>query len=130
VTMSAGDIVPNRAESLNQKSPWLYGFWYPGLRSDRVRGRRLATAMLLGIPLVVGRKGSGQPFVLRDACPHRGMPLSFGNFDGELLQCSYHGWCFEAASGQCHVDVGFWGGVVPGNVPELKPMARAGVTGR
>jgi len=35
----------------------------------------------------------------------------------------------KAADGQCHVDVGFWGGVVPGNVPELKPMARAGVTG-
>jgi phenylpropionate dioxygenase-like ring-hydroxylating dioxygenase large terminal subunit len=99
--MSAGDIVPNRPESYHQKSPWLYGFWYPALRSDRVRGSRLATAMLLGIPLVLGRKNRGEPFALRDACPHRGMPLSFGNLDGELLQCSYHGWCFEAASGQC-----------------------------
>jgi allantoinase len=35
----------------------------------------------------------------------------------------------KAADGQCHVDVGFWGGVVPGNIPELEPMARAGVTG-
>ena len=35
----------------------------------------------------------------------------------------------DAAAGQCHVDVAFWGGVVPGNAGELEPMARAGVTG-
>jgi len=34
-----------------------------------------------------------------------------------------------AAAGQCHVDVGFWGGVVPGNVADLEPLARAGVLG-
>lgn len=35
----------------------------------------------------------------------------------------------EAASGQCHVDVAFWGGAVPGNLAELRPLADAGVTG-
>ena len=35
----------------------------------------------------------------------------------------------EAAGGRCHVDVGFWGGVVPGNVDSLEPLARAGVLG-
>jgi allantoinase len=35
----------------------------------------------------------------------------------------------EAAHGRCHVDVGFWGGVVPGNVDSLEPLARAGVLG-
>jgi allantoinase len=34
-----------------------------------------------------------------------------------------------AARGQCHVDVGFWGGVVPGNVSELAPLQQAGVVG-
>jgi allantoinase len=34
-----------------------------------------------------------------------------------------------AAAGRCHVDVGFWGGVVPGNARELEPLARAGVLG-
>ena len=34
-----------------------------------------------------------------------------------------------AAAGQCRVDVGFWGGVIPGNAAELKAMAAAGVTG-
>ena len=34
-----------------------------------------------------------------------------------------------AASGKCWIDVGFWGGVVPGNSSELKPLLRAGCFG-
>jgi len=35
----------------------------------------------------------------------------------------------EAARGKCHVNVGFWGGVVPGNEGEIEPLAKAGVLG-
>ena len=35
----------------------------------------------------------------------------------------------RAAAGNCHVDVAFWGGVVPGNTNDLEPLARAGVAG-
>jgi allantoinase len=35
----------------------------------------------------------------------------------------------EAATGQLMVDVGFWGGAVPGNVPDLEPLWEAGVFG-
>jgi allantoinase len=34
-----------------------------------------------------------------------------------------------AAAGKCHVDVGFWGGIVPGNLAELEPLVEAGVLG-
>jgi allantoinase len=34
-----------------------------------------------------------------------------------------------AAKGQCRIDVAFWGGVVPGNTHELKPLLNAGVRG-
>ena len=34
-----------------------------------------------------------------------------------------------AAEGKCWVDVGFYGGVVPGNERELKPLVNAGVRG-
>jgi allantoinase len=34
-----------------------------------------------------------------------------------------------AAEGRCHVDVGFWGGVVPGNLTGLAPLHEAGVLG-
>jgi len=35
----------------------------------------------------------------------------------------------DAARDECFVDVGFWGGVVPGNTAELAPMFAAGVVG-
>ena len=35
----------------------------------------------------------------------------------------------RAADGQCHVDVGFWGGVIPGNESEVVPLHEAGVLG-
>ena len=34
-----------------------------------------------------------------------------------------------AAARRCHVDVGFWGGVVPGNAGALEPLTRMGVLG-
>ncbi|MFB4296922.1 allantoinase AllB [Actinomadura sp. NTSP31] len=34
-----------------------------------------------------------------------------------------------AASGKLHVDVGLWGGAVPGNLPSLRPLHDAGVFG-
>jgi len=35
----------------------------------------------------------------------------------------------QAAQGQCWVDVGFYGGIVPGNASELKSLVGAGVRG-
>jgi allantoinase len=35
----------------------------------------------------------------------------------------------DAAQGQCHVDVAFWGGAIPGNIKDLKPLAEAGAVG-
>ena len=35
----------------------------------------------------------------------------------------------QAAEGRCHVDLGFWGGVVPGNAADLGPLHAAGVLG-
>jgi allantoinase len=35
----------------------------------------------------------------------------------------------DAAAGQCWVDVGFYGGLIPGNTSDLKPLVKAGVRG-
>jgi allantoinase len=35
----------------------------------------------------------------------------------------------QAARGQSHVDVGFWGGIVPGNGDQIEPLIAAGVRG-
>jgi phenylpropionate dioxygenase-like ring-hydroxylating dioxygenase large terminal subunit len=81
----------------------LTGFWYRAMPADRVHRHQLYKALLLEIPLVLGRDRDGRPFALRDACPHRGMPLHCGNFDGTNVECSYHGWQFDSHSGQCQL---------------------------
>jgi phenylpropionate dioxygenase-like ring-hydroxylating dioxygenase large terminal subunit len=81
----------------------LYGFWYRALPAGQVSGHRLRKAMLLETPVAIGRDRRGLPFALHDACPHRGMPLSHGRFDGQQVECSYHGWRFGARTGQCQL---------------------------
>ena len=87
----------------NPDSVMLLGFWYRAIASEQLTRDRMHTATLLEIPLVLGRDASGNAFALRDACPHRGMPLSCGQFDGQNVECSYHGWKFDAHSGQCQL---------------------------
>jgi phenylpropionate dioxygenase-like ring-hydroxylating dioxygenase large terminal subunit len=94
------------AEAARESGPaqelgFLWDFWYPAMRSAEISGKRLATAMLLEVPLVLGRTSEGKAFAMRDSCPHRGIPLSYGRFDGNSVECSYHGWRFDACSGQC-----------------------------
>jgi phenylpropionate dioxygenase-like ring-hydroxylating dioxygenase large terminal subunit len=79
----------------------VFGDWYPAMRSAGLRAGETKTALLLGIPLLIGRKSGGHTFAMRDLCPHRGIPLSAGWFDGERVTCKYHGWEFEPCSGQC-----------------------------
>jgi phenylpropionate dioxygenase-like ring-hydroxylating dioxygenase large terminal subunit len=80
---------------------FLWDFWYPALRSVEITGNRLATTMLLEVPLVLGRTSEGKAFAMRDSCPHRGIPLSYGRFDGQSVECSYHGWRFDASTARC-----------------------------
>jgi len=74
--------------------------WYYALPSRRLRRRAMAAKLMLGEPILIGRDSAGTPFALRDLCPHRGMPLSAGRFDGREIECCYHGWRFDTC-GQC-----------------------------
>src|ERR1700761_8366377 len=79
---------------------FIYNDRYPALCTDTLR-EPITTTPLLTIPLLIGRKRDGSLFALRDLCPHRGIPLSAGWFDGDTVQCKYHGWRFEPCSGRC-----------------------------
>ncbi len=79
----------------------IFGDWYPAVRARELKAGKTAKAMLLGLPLLLGRTGEGRVFAMRDLCPHRGIPLSAGWFDGETVACKYHGWRFDPMSGQC-----------------------------
>ena len=100
-TILPADAAVPRQPASDSELGFLWDFWYPALRSTEIVGHRLTTAMLLEVPLVLGRTSEGQAFAMRDSCPHRGIPLSYGRFDGQTLECSYHGWRFEACTGQC-----------------------------
>ena len=84
-----------------QATTLIYDDWYPAIRGDRLRRGQTATAMLLGIPLLLGRTSDGKLFAMRDSCPHRGIPLSYGSFNASGVTCKYHGWRFDPVTGQC-----------------------------
>jgi phenylpropionate dioxygenase-like ring-hydroxylating dioxygenase large terminal subunit len=81
----------------------LFGFWYRACPGEDVAPNQLRKFVLLETPLAIGRDHQGLPFALHDACPHRGMPLSYGRLDGQEVECSYHGWRFDGHTGQCRL---------------------------
>ena len=57
------------------------------------------SAKLLDERLVVYRSGD-EIVVAQELCPHRGVPLSMGNYVGDTVQCAYHGLQF-GGGGHC-----------------------------
>ncbi|HXY99249.1 MAG TPA: aromatic ring-hydroxylating dioxygenase subunit alpha [Stellaceae bacterium] len=74
--------------------------WYFALPGAALARRGMQAKTLLGEPLLLGRGDDGAVFALRDICPHRGIPLSCGRFDGREVECCYHGWRFDT-TGRC-----------------------------
>ncbi|HXO90903.1 MAG TPA: aromatic ring-hydroxylating dioxygenase subunit alpha [Stellaceae bacterium] len=74
--------------------------WYYAVPSCRLPRRTVLAKVMLGEPILIGRDAAGLPFALRDLCPHRGMPLTAGRFDGCEVECCYHGWRFDTG-GHC-----------------------------
>ncbi len=100
----AADLVQIAGTIADKPGPpaeMIFGEWYPAIRIGHLAREATAITTLLGIPLLLGRKSDGSLFALRDLCPHRGIPLSAGWFDGETVMCKYHGWRFEPCTGRC-----------------------------
>ena len=49
--------------------------------------------------VAVFRTANDNVFALRDACPHKGGPLSQGIVFGESVACPLHNWCIDLNSG-------------------------------
>ncbi len=77
----------------------LRNFWYLAMRGRRLKRRRMVPRTRLGEPVLLGRTTEGAPFAIRDLCPHRGMPLHQGEFDGHEVACCYYGWKFRPDGG-------------------------------
>jgi phenylpropionate dioxygenase-like ring-hydroxylating dioxygenase large terminal subunit len=88
--------------------------WFIACASETL-GRTPRACTIQDTPLVLFRDGSGKAAALLDRCPHRNVPLSAGRVADGLLECSYHGWRFDA-SGRCRL--------VPALVGEADRKAR------
>lgn len=64
----------------------------------RLGARRYARAD--GTVIAIFRAGDDRVFALRDACPHKGGPLSQGIVFGESVACPLHNWCIDLKSGR------------------------------
>lgn len=73
--------------------------WYIAAFSTEVTRQPLGRT-LLGTPVVLYRKESGDPVALYGLCPHRYFPLAKGRVQGDSLVCGYHGFVFDC-DGKC-----------------------------
>lgn len=83
----------------------LRNLWYFAMPARALRPGRMERRFFLDEPILFGRTAAGEPFALRDICPHRGVPLSAGQLERDAagkseVECPYHGWRF-APDGQC-----------------------------
>jgi vanillate O-demethylase monooxygenase subunit len=63
--------------------------WYVAAWDCEVGAAPMART-ICGEPIVLYRKLAGEVVALRDACPHRLLPLSFGRREGDSIRCRYH----------------------------------------
>ena len=80
-------------------APFLKNRWYVAAWDSEV-GRKPLGRTLCGEPVVLYRRLDGSVVAMRDACPHRLLPLSKGAVEGDNIRCGYHGMMFDGA-GRC-----------------------------
>lgn len=81
-------------------SGFLKNVWYVGLPSQELKAGKALSRKILGEPVVFFRDTQGVAKAIRDICPHRGIPLSYGRMVNDTIECPYHGWKFDG-SGMC-----------------------------
>jgi nitrite reductase/ring-hydroxylating ferredoxin subunit len=76
--------------------------WWTVALSEELDAGALLAICCQGIEYVLFRDSTGAARALRDQCAHRRAPLSLGRLTPEkYLECPYHGWRYDGASGQC-----------------------------
>jgi nitrite reductase/ring-hydroxylating ferredoxin subunit len=73
----------------------------PAIRVEEVLTRRVASAVVQNVELVIWRDDDGSVNAWDNRCPHRGVRLAIGTNNGMQLACRYHGWQFDSGSGAC-----------------------------
>ncbi len=66
-------------------------FWYPVLRSAKLKDRHTHRVRLLGENFVVARRGD-EVLAVDELCPHRLTSMALARVEDGGLRCIYHGW--------------------------------------
>ncbi|MBD3882697.1 aromatic ring-hydroxylating dioxygenase subunit alpha [Phormidium tenue FACHB-886] len=82
-----------------RRSPINPNYWYAVACSSELQANPLSVT-LWHQAIVLYRDSTGRVQALEDRCPHRQVKLSEGRVQGDVLECAYHGWQFNAI-GQC-----------------------------
>lgn len=69
---------------------WIRNRWYVAAWDSEVDREPLART-ICGEPVMLYRKLDRSVVAMRDACPHRLLPLSMGIKEGDSIRCRYHG---------------------------------------
>jgi phenylpropionate dioxygenase-like ring-hydroxylating dioxygenase large terminal subunit len=77
------------------------GSWWAVALTEDLQGHKPLGVVCAGQAIALFRDTQGTPYALEDRCPHRRVPLSLGAVTPAGLQCPYHGWTFDGASGRC-----------------------------
>ena len=75
----------------NRINSGILGQWYPVAKSVEVKSISPLGIEVLGEKLVLWRGDKGKVHCIKDQCPHRGAPLSFGRLHEGHISCRYHG---------------------------------------
>lgn len=82
------------------ESDLLLDFWYVAAPAAKLARGKMLPVTMLGEQVLLVRDNAGVISALKDFCPHRGIPLRHGTFDGCEVECCYHGWRFNT-EGTC-----------------------------
>ena len=93
----------------------LRNIWYLACHSSVLEKGKTIEKEIDGEKICFGRDNEGKAFALKNQCPHRGIPLTYGIFDGCEIECCYHGWRFKP-DGTCS------------KIPALPPQSKLDVS--
>ncbi|MGB6104333.1 MAG: aromatic ring-hydroxylating dioxygenase subunit alpha [Pusillimonas sp.] len=95
--------------------------WYIAGLSGDFQPDELHGQVIVGRPVLIWRTASGRVAAFDDRCCHKRVPLSAGRvIEGRLLECAYHGLCFDSTGGCVRIP-----SQPEGKIPEqarLKPL--------
>jgi len=103
--MAQGDASSVKQSPVRFGQGFVQDAWYIACLSADLKPGGLQRIEILAEPVLMGRSRAGEPYGLRDICPHRAAPLSAGRIvtepnGSETVECPYHGWRF-GTDGTC-----------------------------